>query len=124
MIRKKFIIFQLGLVAMILVVVLGIVVPYATGSIRDVKQVNVEVSLAVVRKAIYSYFIDHRGIYPGFPLGDASKAPTETDFVDQLLKKTTWKGEVQEDGEFGPYLRPEEGFPVNPLNNNVIDNSI
>jgi hypothetical protein len=116
LVRKKFIIFQLFLVGMIILLVWGVVIPYAAGTIRDVVKVDVEVTLAVVRKAIYSYYHDHRGVYPGYPNGDTSKPPTETAFVEQLLKKTNEKGEIEEEGRFGPYIRTEQGFTINPLN--------
>lgn len=105
------------IVVIILGILAGVVIPALGGHIQEVKETSLETSCEVIRKAVEIYAADHGGTYPGYREGNLSENPTETWFLNQMFLKTDRQGHIDPDGECGPYLRSEQGFPRNPLNN-------
>ncbi len=111
-----FTVIELMIVVVILGIIAAIVIPATTTQIEDVNNASLDFDLEMIRKGIELYYHQHVGVYPGYPDGDTSSDPTEEDFLNQMLSRTNRRGELDKDGLYGPYLRPDLGFPKNPFN--------
>jgi len=78
-----------------------------------------------MRNAIEMYASEHGGMYPGVNKADGSSGGGSQDFIDQLTKNTSLKGETHDgwdkDHPFGPYLR--KGIPPLPVGTTLKGNT-
>ena len=106
---------------LIVVVILGILAAIAVPKLSNASQVSRENSLKenlrLLRTQITVYRTQHRDVFPGFPGGDQTQTPTETDFVQQLTSFTNEQCQVSSSPStsypWGPYLTQ---MPDNPVN--------
>ena len=77
---------------LIVVVILGILAAIAVPKLSNATQVAREGSLKdnlrFMRTQITVYRSQHRDVFPGFPAGDMSRAPTTDDFTAQMTQYT------------------------------------
>jgi prepilin-type N-terminal cleavage/methylation domain-containing protein len=106
---------------LIVVVIIGILAAIAVPKFSNASQLSRENSLKedlrFLRTQIGVYGTHHRDTYPGYPGGDTSATPTETDFVNQLTQATDDAGNTASTNsllfKWGPYLTQ---IPQNPVN--------
>ena len=114
---QGFTLVELLIVVVILGVLASIVVPEVSSS-QDAARANMlAADLRATRTQTWLFKWQHRGVAPGYPDLDISKAPTSGAFVDHMTKATTSGGIVAPPGTvgfpYGPYLTR---IPPNPVN--------
>lgn len=89
---------------MIVIAVIGILAAFAFPDYQSqalrTKDTTAKNLLYVLRQAIERYAADHKGVPPGYPSNDPTRAPTADLFVEQLIAS-------------GAYLNE---MPANPFN--------
>ncbi len=118
--RPGFTLVEILIVVVILGILAAIVVPQFSNASAVTRENVLREDLRFLRNAILTYHVQHNSVAPGFPGGDTSQAPTESDFVAQLTSPTNASGAVGGASSalfpFGPYLREMPDNPVNQLN--------
>lgn len=95
-------------VAVLLVLLAALVVPDVCSAREAAQRRSLDRILVSVRRQIDHFARDHQGRLP------AQGSPVESQFIDQLFRRTTIDGNVDVNGRFGPYLLGT--FPANPCN--------
>ncbi len=107
--RAGFTLVELMIVILILGILAMVALPAFESSSTDSKGAALAGDLAVMRKAIELYYVQHDATYPGWISSSSSWANFEahmTTSTDKLGNPGT---------KYGPYLRT--GIPRNPFNN-------
>jgi general secretion pathway protein G len=98
------------IVAFIVAVLAGTIIPQFSMSTREAKLSNLKFNLHTVRAQLELYKEQHRGIYP--------PAATGADFKDQITRKTGQDTKLDgAKGTCGPYLQSD--VPLNPFNHSL-----
>jgi len=107
---------ELLIVVVILGILAAVAIPQFADSTEEARASNLQTNLAVVRNSIEFYRTNHRGKYPGYPVGGGT--PTEALTVAQLTLASKADGSTAAPGtagfDYGPYVR--ENIPENPIN--------
>jgi general secretion pathway protein G len=114
--QSAFTLIELLLVVVILGILAAVAIPQFSDSSGEAKASSLQTNLAVLRNAIEYYKANHKGTYPGYPVGGGT--PTEALFIAQLTLASKDTGATNAVGTagfpYGPYIR--ESIPGNPAN--------
>ncbi|MEM7202795.1 MAG: prepilin-type N-terminal cleavage/methylation domain-containing protein [Planctomycetota bacterium] len=114
--RAGFTLVELLIVVVILSILAAVAIPQFANSAEEARAANLQANLSVLRNALEYYKLQHRGAYPGYPVGGG--APTETLVGNQLLLASQADGSTAAIGtsgyDYGPYI--SEAVPENPVN--------
>lgn len=107
---------ELLIVVVILGILAAVAIPQFADSTEEARASNLQTNLAVMRNSIEFYRTNHRGKYPGYPVGGGT--PTEALTIAQLTLASKADGSTAAPGtagfDYGPYIR--ENLPENPIN--------
>ena len=101
--RRAFTLVELLIVVVILGILAAVVIPQFSDASDDARLSALQENLAVIRKQIDIYKIQHQG-----------RLPELDKFTDQMTSKTDVTGKPIGGGKFGPYL---QAIPLNPFSN-------
>lgn len=114
--RGGFTLIEILIVVVILGILAAIVLPQFSNASQTAKQNTLKDDLRYLRTQIIVYSAQHRDTPPGYPGGNKSSAPTDTDFLAQMKNRTNEAGSTGASAAtypFGPYLQK---MPPNPIN--------
>ena len=115
--RAAFTLVEILIVVIILGILATIVIPQFTSASQGAKENSLKDDLRFMRTQIGVFKAQHRDITPGYPGGDRTASPTESDFGDQMTLHTSEACATSTTSsavyKFGPYL---SRMPVNPIN--------
>lgn len=115
--RKAFTLVEILVVVVVLGVIAAIVIPAASNATTSAKDAAVAHDVQMLRRYILVYKSQHLEVAPGYPNGDATQAPTEQAFIEQITWASTVDGQTVAKGtpgfDYGPYLMR---IPTNPFN--------
>lgn len=111
------------IVILIMAILAVVVIPQIAGTKREAALTNLKGDLAVMRKAVEIYYVQHNSTYPGAKsiagMVLANESAANTAFAAQLLGFTSVNGEVSktkdDSHKFGPYIKGGK-LPINPFN--------
>lgn len=104
--RVGFTLVEVLIVVVIMAVLAAVVIPQFASSTDDAKLSTAQFNLSTLRSMLQTYRGQHNGILP--------KIDGTTNLIEALLKKTTARGVIDPNGQYGPYLLD---FPENPFTN-------
>ena len=126
--RAAFTLVEILIVVIILGILATIVIPQFSSASQGAKENSLKDDLRFMRTQIGVFKAQHRDVSPGYPGGDRTSVPTESDFVDQMLLHTSEACATSDTPsalyKFGPYLTRMPANPVNSLATvQVVDNA-
>jgi len=108
---------EILIVVVILGILAAIIIPNFTDATLAAREGTLKEDLRHMRALIAAFRLQHRDICPGYPGGDRTATPTETDFVQQMTlcsdEFCTTNANKTMVFRYGPYT---SALPVNPLN--------
>ena len=111
-----FTLIEILIVIVILGILAAIIVPHFTDATLAAREGTLKEDLRHMRTLITAFRLQHRDISPGYPGGDRSAAPTETDFLQQMTLYSdefcTTNANKTMVFRYGPYISE---LPLNPL---------
>jgi prepilin-type N-terminal cleavage/methylation domain-containing protein len=111
-----FTLIEILIVVIILGILAGILFPQFSNASLLARENTLREDLRFMRTQIQTFRIQHGDVSPGYPNGNVSAAPTESDFTDHMLKYTDDQCRVSAAANpaynYGPYLKQ---MPANPL---------
>jgi prepilin-type N-terminal cleavage/methylation domain-containing protein len=114
--RGGFTLIEILIVVTILGILAAIVVPELSSASRQAREGVMKDDLRFMREQITRYRIQHDDVPPGYPGGSIVAVPSETDFINQMIRYTDVRGGTAaaytEVFRYGPYLTR---IPDNPL---------
>lgn len=111
--RSAFTLIEVMMAVLIMAIVAGAVIPHFEGSTVDAKDASLKQTLAVFRRTIEYFKVQHRGKPPGFnnvPMQFHLMAYSNASGQISLVKTNNFK--------YGPYFTPNNQ-PLNPFNGGV-----
>ncbi len=112
--QSAFTLIELLLVVVILGILAAVAIPQFSDSSGEAKASSLQTNLAMLRNSIEYYKANHKGVYPGYPVGGGT--PTQTLLINQLTLSSKEDGSTAAVGTagfgYGPYIR--EALPANP----------
>jgi general secretion pathway protein G len=115
--RRAFTLVEILIVVIILGILASIVIPQFSSASHQARENTLKDDMRFLRSQVQVYRAQHRDVPPGYPGGDYTATPSETDFLDQM---TLFSNELGSTGParstatpYGPYL---SRMPPNPLN--------
>jgi prepilin-type N-terminal cleavage/methylation domain-containing protein len=115
--RRGFTLVEILIVVMILGILATIIVPQMSNASKEARENSLKDDLRYLRTQIAVFRAQHHDISPGYPSGNPSNAPTESDLLNQLKQYSNDKCATNATASaaypFGPYL---QRMPENPLN--------
>jgi general secretion pathway protein G len=125
-IRAAFTLIEIMIVVIILGILAAIVIPEVSGASVEARSNTLREDLRFMREEIEAFKYQHTDVSPGYPGGDASATPDETDFTAQMTTATDVSFNVVSSSALnalGPYLT---SVPLNPVNSKstvlIVDN--
>lgn len=125
--RRGFTLIEIMIVIIILGILAAIVIPQLTDATTLSRANTLHEEVHFMREQIEAFKYQHTDISPGYPNGNSSQTPDETDFVNQMIGGTDVACNTVATGapgSYGPYL---SAMPTNPVNGKVtvlvLDNS-
>jgi general secretion pathway protein G len=107
---------ELLIVVIILGILAAIVIPQFTEATSAAREGTLKEDLRHMRTLVTAFRLQHRDTCPGYPNGDRTATPTETDFVQQMTlysdENCTTNANKTMVFRYGPYFNQ---VPVNPL---------
>ena len=117
---RAFTLVEILVVVVLLGILAAVVIPAVANSGASARRSALAQNLKLLRRCVLIYKGQHLEVGPGYPDGDASQAPTEQAFIDQITLSSNTGGQTAAVGtpgfDRGPYLMR---IPVNPLNEKV-----
>jgi general secretion pathway protein G len=108
--RSAFTLMEALIVAIIMAVMAGTIIPQLSNSTKDAKLSNLKFNLHTVRSQLELYKEHHLGVYP--------PATNSAEFTNQLTQKTNRDSTLNPaKGACGPYI--QGAIPINPFNNST-----
>jgi len=111
-----FTLIEILIVVIILGILAGILFPQFSNASLLARENTLREDLRFMRTQIQAFRIQHGDVSPGYPNGSLAAAPTESDFVDQMLKYSDDQCRLSAVADpaygYGPYLKQ---MPANPL---------
>ncbi len=111
-----FTLIEILIVIVILGILAAIIIPNFTDATLAAREGTLKEDLRHMRTLVTAFRLQHRDVCPGYPGGDRSAAPTETDFIQQMTLYTdefcTTNANKTMVFRYGPYISQ---LPVNPL---------
>jgi general secretion pathway protein G len=115
--KDGFTLIEILIVVVILGILAAIVVPQFSNAALVARENTLKDELRYLRTQVLVYKAQHMDVAPGYPGGNTSATPTESDFVDQMTEWTDTSGGTSAtmSGAYklGPYLSK---MPANPIN--------
>src|SRR5438552_6940950 len=115
-VRSAFTLIEILIVITILGIIATIVLPQFSTASNTARENMLKDELRYLRTQVIVYKAQHHDVNPGYPGGDTTKTPTDTDLIQQMTLHTDDKGSVSATAsstfKFGPYL---SAMPPNPL---------
>jgi general secretion pathway protein G len=107
---------EILIVVVILGILAAIIIPNFTDATLAAREGTLKEDLRHMRALIAAFRLQHRDVCPGYPGGDRSATPTETDFIQQMTlcsdEFCTTSANKSMVFRYGPYT---SALPVNPL---------
>ena len=114
---KGFTLVEILVVVVLLGILAAIVIPQFSNATQNARASMLADDLRIMRTQVMVFNAQHNSVSPGYPGGDPTQAPTETDFVAHFTRasKTTCETAAPgtSDYPYGPYMRE---IPENPIN--------
>ncbi len=114
---RAFTLVEILIVVVLLGVLAAIVIPAVAGSGAAAKSSALATDLQLLRRFMMVYKSHHLEVFPGYPDGVTTAAPTSEAFTDQATLSSKATGQTALRGtvgfKYGPYLSQ---MPVNPFN--------
>jgi general secretion pathway protein G len=115
--RRGFTLIEILIVVVILGILATIVIPQFTSASQQARENTLKDDLRYLRVQLGVFKAQHRDVPPGYPGGNRLAAPSEADFLAQMMQFTdescNTNPVVTPVFKFGPYLGR---MPPNPLN--------
>jgi general secretion pathway protein G len=114
--HNGFTLVEILIVVVIIGILASIVIPQFSNASYVARENTLRDDLRFLRTQIGVYYAQHNDTMPGYPGGDTTSTPTETDFIAQMTLHTDARGNTSATGDatykYGPYL---SRMPKNPL---------
>jgi general secretion pathway protein G len=115
---RGFTLVEILIVVVILGILATIVIPQFSNASQTARQNTLKDELRYLRTQIVVYNAQHLDVPPGYPGGNPTGTPDQTDFLNQMTQYTDDHGNTSatfsSTYQFGPYLSQ---MPVNSVNN-------
>jgi general secretion pathway protein G len=113
---SAFTLIEIMIVIVILGILAAIIIPNFADATGAAREGSLKEDLRHMRALIAAFRLQHRDTCPGYPGGDRSATPTETDFVEQMTRYSdefcTTSANKTMVFRYGPYVSQ---LPLNPL---------
>jgi general secretion pathway protein G len=114
--RRAFTLIEILIVVVILGILAAIAIPQFSNASNTARQNTLKDEMRYLRTQIIVYNAQHLDVPPGYPGGNPSATPTDTDFLNQMTNFTDERGNTNatytNTYQFGPYL---SSMPINPV---------
>ena len=102
--RGGFTLIEILIVVIILGILAGILFPQFSNASLLARENTLREDLRFMRSQILTFRIQHGDVSPGYPNGNVSAVPTESDFIDHMLKYSDDQFRLERGGEPGVQL--------------------
>lgn len=117
---RAFTLVELVIVIAVLGILGALVIPKFSNAADTARANTLREDLRYLRTQAILYRAQHNNVFPGYPAGDTTAAPSVQDFVNQMTMHSDEQGVTNAAAtsrfKFGPYLLR---MPVNPIAGNA-----